>query len=186
MSGFIDGNIKAKYDSYSTMIGSTSGDGLLESVSPGTADQVLTSNGAGVAPTYQDLDGNQGLSGWTTFTPTIVGTSSAGVGTYSFRAASYALLGVTCYIKGAIVWTAHTGTGNPTIGGLPFQPYNTDAFEFQAMRVQSVNWGSNDPLNGLFRAFVADVLHLYAESGSASSFDTSATLWFSGFYQIDH
>lgn len=185
MVGFINGKISADYTAYSTMTGGTTNPGQLHAVSPGTDLQVLTSTGSSSPPTFQTLAGSGGMSGWTTFTPTIVGTSTAGVGTYTFRAASYALLGYTCYIKGALVWTAHTGTGNPAIGGLPFQQYNTSAYDFRVMRVQSVGWSSGNPMNGNFRVSTADVLHLFNETGSASPFDTAATLWFSGYYEID-
>ena len=55
-----------------------------------------------------------------TFTPTIVGTTIAGVGVYSSQNAKYTKVGnlVTCYIY--LAWTAHTGTGDIRIGGLPF------------------------------------------------------------------
>lgn len=186
MAGFKNGIIKASYTPYATIVGGTSSPGDYQEVDPGSAGEVLTSNGASTKPSMESLSGSSGLSGWTSFTPTIVGTTTAGAGTYAFRAASYALFGYTCFIKGALVWTAHTGTGNPAIGGLPFQPDRFTVYEFQAMRVQSVNWSSSFPLNGCFRVFVEDILHLLNNGGTASPFDTAATLWFSGFYQIDH
>jgi len=55
-----------------------------------------------------------------TFTPTIIGLTSAGTGTYSNQTGSYVKVGqiVSIYIR--IDWSAHTGTGNMGFGGLPF------------------------------------------------------------------
>lgn len=56
-----------------------------------------------------------------TFTPTAVGGTSAGVGTYgSFRNGSYTRIGNRVFFDIQISWTAHTGTGALTIAGLPF------------------------------------------------------------------
>lgn len=53
-------------------------------------------------------------------TPTVVGTTSAGVGTYTTQAGSYIRFGTLVLFKLSVVITAHTGTGNMRIGGLPF------------------------------------------------------------------
>lgn len=54
-----------------------------------------------------------------TWTPTIVGTTAAGVGTYTAQTAEYTRIGNIMHVYAAITWTAHTGTGNMHIGGLP-------------------------------------------------------------------
>jgi hypothetical protein len=60
-----------------------------------------------------------------TFTPTIIGLTSAGTGTYSNQTGSYVKVGqiVSIYIR--IDWSAHTGTGNMGFGGLPFTTAGT-------------------------------------------------------------
>jgi hypothetical protein len=55
-----------------------------------------------------------------TFTPTIVGTTLAGTGTYAAQQAKYTKIGRIVYIQARIDWTAHTGTGAMRISGLPF------------------------------------------------------------------
>jgi hypothetical protein len=55
-----------------------------------------------------------------TFTPVITGTTAAGVGTYSLQAGKYTKIGNAVLFNVDIAWTAHTGTGNLTITGLPF------------------------------------------------------------------
>jgi hypothetical protein len=55
-----------------------------------------------------------------TFTPTAVGSTTAGTGTYGTQTGVYTKIGrfVHAYIE--IIWSAHTGTGNLRISGLPF------------------------------------------------------------------
>ena len=55
-----------------------------------------------------------------TFTPVISGTSTAGVGTYSVQNGAYVKIGKMVQYQIYLVLTAHTGTGDITIGGLPF------------------------------------------------------------------
>jgi hypothetical protein len=59
-----------------------------------------------------------------TFTPVIVGTTSAGTGTYTLQAGWYTKIGNQVFITITIRWTAHTGTGNMKITGLPFTSNN--------------------------------------------------------------
>ena len=54
------------------------------------------------------------------FTPTIVGSTTAGSGTYSAQVGRYTRIGRIVFIQIALIWTAHTGTGSMRIGGLPF------------------------------------------------------------------
>jgi hypothetical protein len=60
-----------------------------------------------------------------TFTPTIIGTTSAGTGTYSNQTGSYIKVGqlVSIYIR--MDWSAHTGTGYLAFAGLPFTSAGT-------------------------------------------------------------
>jgi hypothetical protein len=59
-----------------------------------------------------------------TFTPTIAGTTTAGTGTYSVQVGRYTKIGNRVLFQIAIVWSAHTGTGNMRVGGLPFTAVN--------------------------------------------------------------
>jgi hypothetical protein len=61
-----------------------------------------------------------------TFTPTIVGSTSAGTGTYTTNSGKYTKIGNVVTFQVYINWTAHTGTGNMRIGSLPFT--NGNAF----------------------------------------------------------
>ena len=57
-----------------------------------------------------------------TFTPTIVGATTAGTGTYiaSGQVGRYTKIGNRVYFSAYLSWTAHTGTGSMRISGLPF------------------------------------------------------------------
>jgi hypothetical protein len=62
-----------------------------------------------------------------TFTPSIVGTSTAGTATYAAngRVGRYTKIGNRVFFDLYLSWTAHTGTGNLQIDGLPFTVQNT-------------------------------------------------------------
>ena len=58
------------------------------------------------------------------WTPTIVGGTTAGAGTYTVQVGRYTKIGRNVTITGRVTWTAHTGTGAMRIGGLPFTSMN--------------------------------------------------------------
>jgi hypothetical protein len=56
-----------------------------------------------------------------TWTPTIIGTSTAGTATYpAERNGKYTKVGNVVYVYANVTWTGGTGTGNLRISGLPF------------------------------------------------------------------
>jgi hypothetical protein len=55
-----------------------------------------------------------------TIVPTLVGTTAAGVGTYTSQTGKWIRFGNLVYCNLAVSWTAHTGTGNMEITGLPY------------------------------------------------------------------
>jgi len=54
------------------------------------------------------------------FTPVIVGTTSAGSGTYTAQAGRFTRIGNVVNLWITIGWSAHTGTGNMRLTGLPY------------------------------------------------------------------
>ena len=60
-----------------------------------------------------------------TFTPVLEGTTTAGTGTYTTQNGFYTKIGNKVFIQLTIRWTAHTGTGNMKITGLPFTSNGT-------------------------------------------------------------
>jgi hypothetical protein len=55
-----------------------------------------------------------------TWTPVIAGLTSAGTGTYDTQNGTYTKIGRQVTVGFFIGWTAHTGTGDMSITGLPF------------------------------------------------------------------
>jgi hypothetical protein len=85
----------------------TSGKGIDFSATPGTGTSELLND-------YEE--GN--------FTPTIVGTTTAGVGNYAFQVGKYTKIGREVSFELLLVWAGHTGTGNMYVAGLPFSNPN--------------------------------------------------------------
>jgi hypothetical protein len=78
-----------------------------------------------------------------TFSPTIVGTSTAGTVTYTSRVASYTKIGRTVQFEIYLNWASGTGTGNLRIDNLPFTSNGTT---YQAVTIAYPN---NLTLTGL-------------------------------------
>jgi len=100
-------------------------------IATGATSTVLTGQGVGSTPTFSATptvtsitfgsgDPLNRYNGNPSFTPTLVGQTSAGVTTYNSQTGSYTRVGnlVTVWIDISI--SAATGTGNVNINGLPF------------------------------------------------------------------
>ena len=59
------------------------------------------------------------------WTPTAIGTTTAGTGTYSTQNGRYTKVGRLVSLQADLSWSAHTGTGNIVVGPLPFVNNNT-------------------------------------------------------------
>jgi hypothetical protein len=60
------------------------------------------------------------------FTPSIIGTSSAGTGTYSTQSGIYVRNGNLVHAQMRLAWSAHSGTGNMRVdfSGIPYSPHS--------------------------------------------------------------
>lgn len=63
----------------------------------------------------------------TSWTPTVVGSSSAGTATYSIQQGNYAQFGCMVLASFSLSWTGGTGTGILEIGGIPVAPASASA-----------------------------------------------------------
>jgi hypothetical protein len=54
-----------------------------------------------------------------TFTPVIAGSATAGAGTYTLQSGTAVQTGNQVHVQIEVTWTAHTGTGNILISGIP-------------------------------------------------------------------
>ena len=59
-----------------------------------------------------------------TWTPVIVGATTAGTGTYVAQVGRYTKIGNTVRIYFSLLWSAHTGTGTTIVTGFPFSANN--------------------------------------------------------------
>lgn len=124
----------------------------------------------------------------TAFTPTIAGTATTGVGTYTTQLGEYSRIGNIVFFEIALVWSAHTGTGNMTVKGLPIVS-SSNGMNSPC----SVFW-SNITLTAVGNKLLAivnnasQIITLH-EIGSATQvalpIDTAANLQLSGFYFVD-
>jgi hypothetical protein len=123
-----------------------------------------------------------------TFTPTIVGTTSAGTGTYSGQTGRYTKIGNRVYVNIYLSWSAHTGTGNMRLDGLPFTSINVSA-TYSAF---SCYWSSLTLTAGyVFQAYIGpnrafiSLEQVQASAGATSvPIDTASEIMITGFYEV--
>lgn len=63
-----------------------------------------------------------------TFVPTVVGSTSAGTGTYAYQVGRYTRIGNIVCLYIATGWSAHTGTGTARLSTLPYTVKNTSSY----------------------------------------------------------
>ena len=123
-----------------------------------------------------------------TFTPTIVGTSTAGTGTYTIQIGSYTKVGRVVYYTLNVAWTAHTGTGNIQVSGLPFTVAATAIYSPASVQQSTLVVGSGKQLSS-YPLISTSTLAVNADdlaggATAAIAMDTAATLRISGHYEV--
>lgn len=169
------------------------------SVSPaGTTGTVLIGN-TGSGPTFSDtptltsvtFGAGTDLSDYLeqqTWTPAITGTTVAGVGTYTTQSGYYTRIGNMIFIQASLTWTAHTGTGDMIISGLPFASRNSANYEpHQDLFISNINvsGGNNYQLFGIISPSQSSITLAGSRDNNPSiiqSMDTSGTINFSMSY----
>lgn len=165
------------------------------SVRDNASDISLVVNGASglalVAENGNVFDGSISLSGtyqvwgrWLDFTPTIVGTSTAGAGTYSVQLGRYIIQDGKLHAEGQLTWSAHTGTGNTRVGALPVAHKSGPA-------VPVTFWASNLTYSGQLAGYIDSgasqltLLNMATGAGvGLQALDTAASLGFVADYEI--
>jgi len=93
-------------------------------------DAAPSTSGAGITfPATQSASSNANtLDDYEegTFTPTVIGTTTAGTASYSYNSGSYTKIGNLVTISFYIAWSSGTGTGDLRIAGLPFTTANSN------------------------------------------------------------
>ena len=124
-----------------------------------------------------------------TFTPTIVGTGTAGTGTYSVQVGRYTRVGHRVDFQINLTWSAHTGTTNMIVGGLPFTSANvTNVVSPVAIRHSNLASPASSVVQGFVTTNATTItLESVAVAGGASAaltIDTAATLTLTGTYEV--
>jgi len=125
-----------------------------------------------------------------TFTPIISGATTAGSGTYTYAVGRYTKVGRIVHFQLRVAWTAHTGTGNMIVDGLPF----TSSSVTNSQSSVSIGFFNNITLtaSNVATAFVAEgqtsiAFYQYPVGGGtagAVGIDTAGDIMFSGSYTV--
>ena len=124
-----------------------------------------------------------------TFTPTIIGVTTAGTGTYSAQVGRYTKVGNRVSYNIYLSWSDHTGTGNMQVSALPFTSANaTNALNTQTLWANSLALTALNYLQAYINPNTAGiVLQQYPTGGGSASnvpMDTSAAIMVSGTYEV--
>lgn len=122
-----------------------------------------------------------------TFTPVVEGVTTSGTGTYGTQVGYYTKIGRVVYYSIWLAWSAHTGTGNMRITGLPFTVgagLFPASFYTDGLTVTAGNYPIGYPQSSTTNLALAQVA---TGGGGATNItmDTSVTaLAVSGFYFV--
>lgn len=123
----------------------------------------------------------------TSFTPVVEGTTSAGTGAYTYQLGTYSRIGNVVFFHILIVWTAHDGSGNLRIAGLPLTAADNDIAPIPSIWFSNLTLsGTEYKVQGLILSNTKTV-NIYEVAGGASAFlplDTAGTIRMSGQYFV--
>ena len=123
-----------------------------------------------------------------TFTPTIKGTSSAGTGTYVTQVGRYTKIGDRVLFDIVIGWSAHTGTGNMRIAGLPYTPQASIFNSCAIGRFSDISLTAGTYASAVVRDDATEIqLNELVVGGGASgvvAMDGSGAIQISGSYEV--
>lgn len=119
------------------------------------------------------------------FEPSVAGTSTAGSGTYNSRSGRYVKVGQMVYAEGWINMTAHSGSGNLKITGLPYASFSSStAIRPVPFYVSTLTVTSGAYVIGRINNSSTEILLYEVLAGSASAIplDTNFVAAFSATY----
>jgi hypothetical protein len=125
------------------------------------------------------------------FLPTISGTTAAGTGTYITQVAIYTKIGRIVTFQLNISWSAHTGTGNIVIEGLPFTSYTVTSTQSAATigYADGVAFTAGGTLIAYLQTNSTQVQLRQIPSGGGTvasvPMDTAGALFISGTYSVN-
>lgn len=121
------------------------------------------------------------------WTPVITGSTVAGAGTYTLQFGRYTQIGKAVFIDCEITWTAHTGTGNMLLTGLPLTVRNVASYVPLAhINTSDINFPAGTiQINGEFTLNTTQMALVTTRDNNTNlsvAMDASGTLKMSGFY----
>lgn len=132
----------------------------------------------------QEARGNvAGAAQGGSFTPTITGSGTAGVGTYSRQVGRYERIGNLVWFALELTWSAHTGSGALQVAGLPFT--NGGRETPVTLTVDSLTYSGQ--IGAYIPASSTTIQFGQQSSGGARSglpLDTAAGITISGCYSV--
>ena len=120
-----------------------------------------------------------------TFTPVLEGTSTAGTGTYSIQLGVYTKIGNVVHFKISLNWSAHTGTGDMLINGLPYTTDNDSQLTIAALRAGDITYTAGASLAGQIQpnaTIIYPVTSVNNASAATIPIDTSGNFNVAGIY----
>lgn len=157
----------------------TSGTNLV--VASGNGIDFSATSGTGTSELFDDYEEG-------TFTPTIIGTTTAGSGTYTLNAGHYTKVGDRVLFNIWLEWTAHTGTGDMDIDGLPFAGIAGNASPVSVYVGRAVGLTAGNILGGYVASATTKIsLRQIPTGGGAGApvpLDIDAQLFISGQYRV--
>ena len=144
-------------------------------------DFSATANGSGTTTSEVLDDYEEG-----TWTPTIVGASTAGAGTYTAQEGYYTKVGNLVTFNAYIAWTAHTGTGNTNFGGLPFTSKTITGLFPCTIAATNLTYGAGELTAMVQLNSTQGTLYLQTSGGGIGNvaLDTAGGVWISGTYIV--
>ena len=123
-----------------------------------------------------------------TWTPTIIGTTTAGTVTYVARNARYTKIGRKVFIEASINWTAGTGAGSLSITGLPFPSASAPASALSASLVSGITLTAGHVLTMRVEATSTQIgIYSYPSGGGGygvAPYSGTGVIGFSGSYTV--
>lgn len=124
------------------------------------------------------------------FTPVAIGTSTAGAGTYTLQNGGYKIIDKMVFFNLRLAWSAHTGTGDLKIDGLPIACKNVAGYA-PAVTISPDNLtfpGGATAISALINTGTTTIElrgHGTGLTPTPVAMDTAANVNISGFYEID-
>lgn len=168
-----------------TLVTNSSGNVLIGTSTDSGLSKLQVTNGI----TLGNSDNTNGtVLDWyeeSTFTPTIIGLTTAGTCTYSTRIGKFTRIGNMVHFKINLTWSTHNGTGQMAIQGLPYTPSSDSAPT--PVTILSANLTYSGTLGGLISAGTAQIVLVGNTINTVQAtvnIDATASLYIAGSYMI--